>query len=91
MPASCPVSQKLTSIKGLSEAKVEKMVVAASKAVTTGNWMTGTMVQQLVSVTADSAAAAAAMIRRQIQAHKVLLCGACNCRPAAAAAVVLAC
>lgn len=33
--------QKLQAVKGLSEAKAEKMVEAARKVTDTGNWMTG--------------------------------------------------
>lgn len=44
------VLQKLTNIKGLSEAKVEKLLEASKKVLPSAGWVTGTTALQKVSL-----------------------------------------
>ena len=46
----CSCAQKLANIKGLSDAKVEKLLEASKKVLPAAGWLTGTTALQRVSL-----------------------------------------
>jgi hypothetical protein len=63
---SLSVLQRLHAVKGLSEAKADKMVEAAKKLTTAGSWISGAEAMQKVSATAPCCGAEA-MLKRMTQ------------------------